>query len=112
MLANVPKIENCPYVFPANRNMPLSGFSKVKQRLDAAMLASARKERGDAATVEPWRLHDLRRTCATGMAGIGIVPHVVEAALNRLSGARTGVAGSLQSATYEPEKPRSVGALG
>ena len=45
----------------------------------AAMLAQARKERGKDAKLEPWRTHDLRRTCATGMAGIGIAPHIIEA---------------------------------
>jgi integrase len=27
------------------------------------------------AKVEPWTLHDLRRTCATGMAELGVSPH-------------------------------------
>ena len=37
--------------------------------------------------------HDLRRTAATGLAGIGVPPHIVEAVLNHVSGARAGVAG-------------------
>ena len=47
---------------------PRSGWSKIKDRLDRAM--------GD---VPPWRLHDLRRTAATGMA---------ESALRRTSSRR------------------------
>jgi len=42
------------------------GFSKVKKRIDARMKPSA-----------PWVLHDIRRTVATGMAGIGIQPHII-----------------------------------
>jgi integrase len=35
-------------------------------------------------------IHDIRRTVATGMADIGIAPHIVEAVLNHVSGARAG----------------------
>ncbi len=52
----------------------------------------------------PWRIHDLRRTCATGMAEIGIAPHVVEACLNHVSGAKAGVAGTYDRAAYATEK--------
>ena len=40
---------------------------------------------------DDWRIHDLRRTCATQMAELGVQPHVIEAALNHVSGARAGV---------------------
>jgi integrase len=68
------------------------------------MLAEAKKELGEAATIPSWRLHDLRRTAATGMASIGVAPHVVEAALNHVSGAKAGVAGTYNREQYEPEK--------
>jgi integrase len=42
----------------------------------------------------PWRIHDLRRSVAIKMADdIGVLPHVVEAILNHLSGHKGGVAG-------------------
>jgi integrase len=53
--------------------------------------------------VAPWRLHDLRRTCATGMAEIGVQPHIIEAVLNHVSGHKSGVAGIYNRAKYEPE---------
>ena len=65
----------------------------MKRRLDAAMLALARKERGGKATIAPWRLHDLRRVAVTGMVELGIAPHVVEVVVNHISGHRAGVAG-------------------
>jgi len=43
--------------------------------------------------IAPFRLHDLRRSCATGMGELGVLPHVIEQALNHVSGAKAGVAG-------------------
>lgn len=48
--------------------------------------------------------HDFRRTVATGMADLGIVPHIIEAVLNHISGFRAGVAGVYNRAKYETEK--------
>jgi integrase len=71
------------------------GFSKAKAQLDAKL--------GDA--VASWRLHDLRHTVSTGMhEKIGIEPHVVEACLNHISGARAGVAGRYNHAAYNAQK--------
>jgi integrase len=50
--------------------------------------------------VKPWKLHDLRRTVATGMAEIGIEPHIIEAVLNHASGHKAGVAGIYNRASY------------
>ena len=54
-------------VFTTNGRTSVSGFSKMKSRLDAKL------------KIAPWRIHDLRRTAATGMAEIGVAPHIVEA---------------------------------
>ena len=91
-------------LFTTNGRTPVSGWSRVKARVGAAMLALAREERGPKATIPPWRLHDLRRTAATGMAELGIAPHIVEAALNHVSGARAGVAGTYNRAAYFDER--------
>jgi integrase len=80
------------FVFTTTGRSPVSGWSKIKRRLDEAMKIPA------------WRLHDLRRTAATGMAEIGIAPHIVEAALNHISGAKAGVAGTYNRAAYAEEK--------
>jgi integrase len=47
-----------------------------------------------------WRLHDLRRSAATGMATIGIEPHIIEAVLNHVSGHKAGVVGIYNRAKY------------
>ena len=58
--------------------------------------------------VPPWRLHDLRRTAATGMASIEIAPHVIEAVLNHVGGARAAVAGVYNRFSYAPEKKAAL----
>jgi integrase len=50
-----------------------------------------------------WRLHDLRRTAATMMAELGVLPHVIEAVLNHVSGHKSGVAGIYNRARYQDE---------
>jgi integrase len=50
-----------------------------------------------------WHLHDLRRTAATGMAELGILPHIIEATLNHVSGHKSGVAGIYNRARYADE---------
>jgi integrase len=81
-----------PLVFTTNDRTPVSGWSKLKSRLDLAM------------KIPPWRIHDLRHTAATGMAELGIAPHIVEAALNHVSGAKAGIAGRYNHAAYAEEK--------
>jgi hypothetical protein len=39
-----------------------------------------------------WRIHDLRRTCVSGMARLGIAPHVADKILNHQTGTISGVA--------------------
>ena len=74
----------------------MSGWSNIKSRLD------------DAMKIPPWRLHDLRRTAATGMAELGIPPHIVEAVVNHVSGAKAGVAGIYNRAAYAAEKKAAL----
>jgi integrase len=69
-----------------------AGWSKGKTILDAAC------------GVKGWTLHDLRRTAATGMADLGVLPHVIEAVLNHVSGHKAGVAGIYNRSTYDKEK--------
>jgi integrase len=104
LIQSVEPIEDCPWVFSIQGRSPIAGYAKAKARLDAAMLKLAKAERGPDAEIVPWRLHDLRRTCATGMHAIGIQPHVVEACLNHVSGFKGGIAGVYNVAQYPKEK--------
>lgn len=80
-----------------------SGWSGCKERLDDAILANRRKANPKAKSMPDWRLHDLRRTAATGMAELGVLPHIVEAVLNHVSGHKAGVAGIYNRARYEDD---------
>ncbi|MEL7546819.1 MAG: tyrosine-type recombinase/integrase [Pseudomonadota bacterium] len=97
------------FLFPADRRGrgAASGFSKIKRRLDALIiehLASCDQN----ASVEPWRIHDLRRTAATGMARLGTPPHVVEAILNHSAGKISGVAAIYNRFDYAREKQAAM----
>jgi integrase len=50
-----------------------------------------------------WTLHDLRRTCATNLAELGVQPHHIEAVLNHQSGHKASVAGIYNRAKYTDE---------
>lgn len=87
-----------------------SGWSKAKVALDrrvnearTAIAAGRGKQSGDP-RIADWRLHDLRRTVATVMADrLGVLPHIIEALLNHVSGHKAGVAGVYNRASYERE---------
>jgi integrase len=90
IIAGVPRVVGCPFVFSNNGRTAVSGWSKIKARLDASM------EKRGAAPIPPWRIHDLRRTCASGMQKLGVRAEVIERCLNHLSGSFRGVAGIYQ----------------
>jgi integrase len=92
------------YVFTNTGRTPLSGWTHIKARLDAAMLAFAQAERGPDAEIAAFRFHDLRRTAITGMAEIGIRPDVIELTVNHVSGTRAGVAGTYNKAEMLDER--------
>lgn len=105
------------HVFPATDKTPISGFSKAKRALDAKMLELARSDAEaagydpEAVTLSPWRLHDARRTLATGLQRLGVRFEVTEAVLNHTSGiSRSGVAGVYQRHGWGPEKRAALDA--
>jgi integrase len=91
-----------------------SGWSKAKAALDQRIEEAApkvQKQKGTNGKEEkrqPWRIHDVRRTVATRMADLGVLPHVIEAVLNQISGHKAGVAGVYNRATYAPEKRQAL----
>lgn len=95
----VPQIGESPIIFTTNGVVPSSGWSKSQAALMARMLKAAQEEaieRGeDPGEVElpHWTLHDLRRTAATGIAEMGIPPHVLEAVLNHTADLQMAVQG-------------------
>ncbi|MGO6667951.1 site-specific integrase [Rhizobium ruizarguesonis] len=110
LIESLPVIGGSSLLFTTTGETTVGGFSKAKERLDAAMLKIARneaRERGDdpdAVKIEPWVLHDFRRTAASGMAAQGVQPHVIEAVLNHKSGTIKGVAAVYNRYDYDQEK--------
>jgi len=82
---------------------PFSGLSRRKEALDRG-IASLNRGR----PLPAWVHHDLRRSVATGMAELGIQPHIIEAVLNHVSGHKGGIAGIYNRAQYGPEKAQAL----
>jgi integrase len=97
------KIADRDLVFGKPGGGPFSGLSRCKERLDARI-----SELNNGAPLAPWVHHDLRRSAATGMADIGIQPHIIEAVLNHVSGHKGGIAGIYNRATYSAEKAQAL----
>ncbi len=85
------------YILTTTGRTPVSGISKAKVALDAAMSSEGRQ-------VDQWRLHDIRRTVATGLQRLGVRFEVTEAVLNHVSGSKGGVAGVYQRHDWADEK--------
>jgi integrase len=91
VISAVPRVVGVDYLF-GERGKGFSRWSAGRQMLDEKITLS-----------KPWRLHDIRRSVATGMGDIGIMPHIIETILNHISGHKSGVAGIYNRARYEPQ---------
>jgi integrase len=99
VIAAFPEHPKYPYIFGRHGRAPFSGWSQCKIRLDARIA----KQQG--APLQPWTLHDLRRTFSTMALDYGLTePHIVEAILNHASGHQNGVAGVYNRAAYREPK--------
>jgi integrase len=102
ILTALPRIKTTKgFVFATRRDAAVSGYSRAKDRLDAAVKASLTN---GAKPQEHWTFHDLRRSMASGMAPLGTQMHVVEKILNHSSGTFAGVAGVYQRYDFYNEK--------
>ena len=80
------------YVFSISGVRPFRNFTNAKRALD------------ELSGVTDWRLHDLRRTCVSGMARLGVPPHVADKILNHQSGTISGVAAVYQRHDFLAER--------
>jgi integrase len=79
-------------VFSADGQTLFQGYSKAKVRLDRL------------SRVSHWTLHDLRRTVVSGMARLGVAPHVADKILNHQGGTISGVAAVYQRHEFLKER--------
>jgi len=89
-----------PFVFSVIGSKPYQEFSRGKRRLD------------QLSSVTGWRLHDLRRTCVSGMARLGIAPHVADKILNHQAGTISGVAAVYQRHEFLSERRQALDVWG
>jgi integrase len=119
VLRSLPRIasggkEQDGLVFTTTGRTAVSGFGNVKRRLDVMMAEARRRSLGlsEYSKIPDWRLHDLRRTAATGMARLNIAPHVVDKILNHSGGAIRGVAAVYNRHAYLEERRGALEAWG
>ena len=96
ILEQLPRIVGSGFVFTLDGAKPINGFGKNKDRLDKL------------AGVAGWTVHDLRRTCASGMAKMGVSLPVIEKLLNHVSGSFAGIVGVYQHHEYADEKRKAL----
>jgi integrase len=85
IIAGLPRFADSDFVFVGRTgSTPASGFSKPKRQLDAMM-----------GKPPHWVLHDLRRTAATGMARLGVGPHICDRVLAHTAGTALGSIASI-----------------
>jgi integrase len=94
VLSRMPRIAGSEYVF--GKPLRSGAWSNAKIKFSAAK-------------IQPWRIHDLRRTVSTGMNELGTEPHIVEAVLGHTV---KGVAGVYNRAKYEAAKRAALEAWG
>lgn len=96
ILENVPRFPKSDFVFTTTGRSGVSGWGKPFARLC------------DDCNVREWRLHDLRRTAASGMARNRVAPHVIERVLNHVSGTISGVAAVYNRYGYDAESREAL----
>jgi integrase len=83
-------------LFSCDGKTLFQGYSKAKARLN------------HLSGVSDWTLHDLRRTVVSGMARLGVAPHVADKILNHQSGTISGVAAVYQRHEFLKERKHAL----
>jgi integrase len=96
VLAKVPRLAGCPFVFSTDGRSALCGFDYFKKRFDVRCGVSG------------WRLHDLRRTARSLMSRAGVNSDHAERCLGHVIG---GVRGVYDRHEFHAEKRRAFEAL-
>ena len=89
-LAAIPRLAGCDFVFTTTGRSSISGYSRAKEIIDREIA------RGRGEPLEPWWLHDLRRSGVTQLAAMGFDSIVVDKLLAHQPGKLRGVASIYQ----------------
>jgi integrase len=114
ILLAIPRIEGCDFVFTTTGRTPISGISKAKNMLDAAIVkaraVAAEKIYRKPALLVPWRLHDFRRSGVSSLARLGFDSIVVDKILAHQPAKLLGVAGVYQRHDFARERAAALDA--
>jgi integrase len=98
VIESIPHRDDRALVFGERNETGFCSWAASKAALDAKL-----------GKMEPWKLHDARRTFASGLGDLGVQPHVIECLLGHRSGFRASVAGTTYNwSTYGPEMRTAV----
>ncbi len=112
IIKGVPRIVKRDMLFASNGRTkgdkargerPVSGWSRLKDRLDATIAAN-RTKAGVTEAMPDWIFHDLRRTAASGMARLGVAESIVSRVLNHSMRKIAGVTALYNRHDYSDEK--------
>jgi integrase len=100
ILKTQPRTEGCDLVFNY-RGRKFTSWTTRKRWLEKRIAEAGQ-------TIPDWRPHDLRRTCATGMARLGVSIPTIEKCLNHTSGTFAGIVGVYQHHDFANEKRQAL----
>ena len=103
----LPEFAGRQWLLTLDGEHPYSKFGYAKDALDRLINRSRRKA-AEAAGEEfkpmpAWRIHDLRRSVATGLQRLGIRLEAIEAVLGHITGSRAGIVGVYQRHEFTKE---------
>jgi integrase len=114
LLREIPRIEGCDFVLSTTAKTAVSGFSKAKTSLDAAIIKAraeaADKVRGKSEPLAEWRTHDLRRSGVSTLARLGFDSIVVDKLLAHQPAKLLGVAAIYQRHDFARERAAALDA--
>jgi integrase len=108
VLASLPRIDGCDFVFTTTGGNSISGFSKAKRHLDSA-IAKVREAIGRE-PMAPWVPHDLRRTGVSKLAELGFDSIVADKLLAHKPAKLQGAAAIYQRYEFLRERAAALDA--
>jgi integrase len=112
ILRSIPRVEGQELVFSTTGKTQISGFSKAKLTLDMAITkaraASAAKIGKKPSPLQPWRLHDFRRSGVSMLARLGFDSIVVDKLLAHQPAKLQGVAAVYQRYSFSSERTKAL----
>jgi integrase len=100
---------NKKYVFAIKADAkPIQGWSVSKRQIDGLMELNLKRDYGPDMELQPWRIHDCRRSCATYLAQMGTPLHITAAILNHAPAGQQGVTATYNRHSYTNERRRAM----